>query len=71
MKQFIYIGLTDNGVKILPIYHPNHLCNVRGWMEENVRDLDIDLMGWMINAEVGDMFRHRYGVCVRVTEVLI
>lgn len=78
MKHFLYCLAEEGGMDTFtlsrsddgepdPIANRILLDNLRGWMSRGCEDDDVKLMAFMADAEVGEFFHHRLGVCIRIT----
>ena len=73
MRRFLYCEATEGGMEHFTFrYDPNMpagksaISSLRGWMDPRWADTDNALVDWMEGCEVGDFYRHRLGVIVRL-----
>lgn len=68
-KQFIYFENQQGGMGTIMFSDPHDLKCLYGWMRTDCVEDDSALIAWTETAEVGEMFNHRLGYCVRLKEL--
>ena len=68
MKRFMYFETAEGGMETHGFYDTNSIPKVYGWMEEDCIDDDKGLVSFVESAEVGDIYSHRLGECVRLKD---
>lgn len=67
-KQFMYFESEEGGMANHDISTAQDLAFLYGWMRDDCRAKDQELLEWMNSAEVGGYFDHRLGVLVRLKD---
>lgn len=67
MKQFIYIEIQEGGADD-QYFTEKGLPDLYGWMNESVKSEDIQLVDFIKSAEIGEVFYHRLGWCIRLKD---
>lgn len=72
-QHFIYFQDTEGGMDSFQVggLQPEmELRTLPGWMDEDCKEQDQDLLDWMETAEVGTYCEHRLGCLVRMRDTL-
>lgn len=68
--QFVYCESTEGGMDTYYFTRVEDIPRVYGWMSTDVLDEDEALVDFVRTADIGDVFEHRLGVCVRLKDTL-
>ena len=68
MKSFVYFEDQQGGVGFYDITSIADFTSLYGWMCDDCKSGDIEMVKWMENAEVGTMYSHRLGYLVRLKD---
>lgn len=70
MKEFLYCCESDSGHVHWQVYEPSEFEHiVSRWMRAENAQADQALIDWMATANVGALYEHRQGVCIRLEDV--
>lgn len=71
-KRFLYARSDEGGMEDFTVTNANELSEgyLVGWMKGAQKKADTELVAWMAEADVGDLFYHRLGIAVRLKDVM-
>ena len=68
-KRFMYFENTEGGMNQVEVRDSENIMEcLYGWKRADCFEEDNALLGWMENAEVGDLHYHRLGTLVRLKD---
>ena len=68
-KLFFYFESQEGGMGVITFSDPTDLKSLYGWMRAGCVKKDEELLAWIGIAEVGEIFNHRLGYCVRMLKM--